>query len=278
MCERSQFSNVVFLVMAVFYVLLISACAGFQLGKGGLGPSADFPFRSVDYYNNHYNVDLLEMNHYMDREIQLVIRANANANKFVSHIAILGESVRNQPEYLHLQRSIKLGPNQYYIGLENYPPIEKQIDNHSCWAACIQYLIYHTYNKKIDQESIIKEIKEREVEIEPGASVVEMMKALGYIATRLTPAGSRHIIEILGRGYPLIIGSHSDPSGKGHAEVVVGAKYSFVNPYIPSLAPQEAIAFSEITVLDPWDGEIHVRTAREYDGKIDFVLSFNVKE
>lgn len=262
----------------LFFVLLITSCSGLQVNKLGVAPGLDLPIRSVNYYKKNYNVDLLSMNHDMEEEIAGVIRANQSVNRLGRGIVIGGKSVQVKPEYQHFRYAKRQGSNSYSIGLEKVLPVEKQIDDYSCWASCVQYLITYGYGKRIDQKSIVEQIKQSNITADPGASVIEIMEALGYFSTRLSSSGSMQVIEILGRGHPLIIGSRENTNESGHAEIIVGAKFSFVNPYSPALPPQEAIAFSELTVLDPWDGKLHVKPATEYDDKINFILSFNVKE
>lgn len=241
-------------------------------------PYADRPIHSVDYYNAKYKVNLASMNHNINEEIQREYDAVALVNKIVK-VRVGSQQITAKPRLNYINKSKKIGKNEYIIECTNFPPIQAQEKTELCWASCVQYLAYVGYNVKLSQQAIAAETNKNNGRgINSPGTIMDMMTSLGLSGLWLTSNGSFQIVDTLSENLPLMIGKKPEREGEsGHAVVVVGAKYSFVNSTFPSLPPARGIAFSEFAVLDPSDGKLHMVPAAELEDKIDFVLSFYVE-
>lgn len=233
----------------------------------------DVPIRSNDYYKKNYNVDLLTKEHDMNHEIQIDEEMWQRLNSSVN-INIQGQRVSPKNNQNRFYRSKKLGINEYYIGVDKLYKMEKQIGGFDCWAACLKYIILYKTGMNVSQKKIIEEFKSKNEQNVNGATVIDIMSMLGYSNLRLTENGSMHLIESLGENQPVIVGI-KEKDMSNHAVVVTGARYSFVNSTIPSLAPSGEYSFIEFEIMDPKKGNPEKIKAIDLENNINFVLSFN---
>lgn len=236
-------------------------------------PNLDDPIHSVAYYKNNYNVDLLSKNHEMQEEISHSHKVTDFVNKHF-YFTLDGKPVKSPYNDAHYRNSKKIGSNEYQVSATQLKPMEKQLRKDYCWAASINYFLSREYGRSLSQQTIVDAIKKGlSTDDDKSASVMEMLSVLGLGGLRYTPNGSQHLIEALGRNHIAIIGLKDSTSAIGHAVVVVGAKYSFVNNLIPYAKPQYHVAYSELTILDPFEGKMLVKRAEEIESNIEFVLT-----
>lgn len=249
-------------LLALLVIPTLYGCAtGFNVGVSFTDivpipvPQLDTSLRSVAYYKNEYSVDLLRMNHNMSEEIRASREATDQANKLI-RFKVNGQDVKSPYNDKHLYSSKKIGPNDYLVTTSKIMPIDRQIGDDYCWAASIKYFLSREFNVTVSQRRIVDAIKKDQPSGEQAASVMEIMKSLGFARLKLTPGGSQQLIGSLGRDHVAIMGIKNKNRSVGHVVIVVAARYSFVNYYHPALPPTGNIAISEIAYLDPADGKL----------------------
>jgi len=268
-----------------------------KTGDIGSPLSYDDTIRSVDYYKAHHNVDLLAIDHNMDEEIKAKEEVISRANKVKEKIAHM-VTINGQPlplllntDVQYLRKSQKVGRNDYILECDHILPIAIQNGTLLCWASCVQYLMLSAYKQAPSQDAIVAEIKKRQDANLP-ATIGEIIKALGYTNLRYTSRGAMSLLKTLGHNQPVMMGLKnmgSTPSD-GHAIIVVGARYSFVdfthikkNVSIAGFLQikfearsSNDVAFNEFYVLDPRKSEvIGILKANEIENRIAFVMAFD---
>ena len=272
--------------IVVVCIIAMSGCATDITGAintilGVPVPQVDIPFRSVEYYKNKYNINLLEMDHNMQEEIEISKQATDLVNKFAP--TINGQRVVGKYNIQHFINSKKIGRNDYIVECASPKSIERQVGPEFCWASCVQYLVLNLYGTPLDQNKIVNEIKKKSNSANMAADFKDILFALGFGHIRASIDGSHQIIETIGRGQPVMMGlidsaKINEPKAMRHAVTIVSARYSFINDKHPSLTPHVGIAFSELTILDPYDGAMSIKRATEIENRVSFVLCFDVVE
>jgi len=234
------------------------------------------PIRSVEYYKNKYSINVYEKYHSMKDEKISKKRAKKVSYKINKSISYGGkidkdlDSRINSTKYLSKSNRIK--NNDYILILDKIHYIEKQIDDDSCWAACVKYLLYFEKNKNISQKDIINYLKKNK-QSTLDANVFEILRGLAIKDVWMGASDAKHIMVSLGEGHPVMMGIINN-RGLGHAVIVVGVRFSFIDPLFPYFNAQSGFAFEAFEILDPADGDLHIVKASEYEDHIGFIMSF----
>lgn len=257
---------------ALVLLILLSGCV--TTGMTTVGPipvpKLEQRITSVEYYRKTYNVDLLSKQHDMRKEISNAFQA---AYDLGSKIKVNGRAITVTPQTNFMYKSQSIGTNDYTISCTQIAKPEKQKDEEYCWAACVQCLIGSRDGRYIDQETIVARYKSKTDDAGKAGSVADMLRSMGFVNTTLTEAGAMHLVQTLGNNQPVMLGITNQQTGVGHAVLVVGARYSFVNPLLPFLPPSGGVAFSELTIIDPADAEMKTLDMAEYSDRVGFLLS-----
>jgi len=223
-----------------------------------------------------YGNDLPDRKH--DIKNQLLLHRNYNQLKKKLGYKVRKESHINvflyNPE-LYFSKMSRVGEynNLYEIQLKEDGHFKKQINDYSCWASCAQYLMWKKDKTELTQKEILEKVGNDVNGYGSSGDVFDFFQALGGFDVWYSSTDAFQLLSVLAEGQPLMLGLSSKGQEGGHAVIVIGAKFSFVNPIDPSAVPAFGIAFSEFTILDPWDGEL---VTRRFGGDItiDFLLSF----
>lgn len=233
-------------------------------------PTLEQRITSVEYYRKTFGVDLLSMEHNMRKEISNTFKA---AYDPLIKIKQNGKVITATPQTNFMYKSQRIGTNDYTISCTEIATPEKQKGEEYCWAACVQCLIGSRDGRYIDQETIVARYKSKTDDAGKAGSVADMLRSMGFMNTTLTEAGALHLVRTLGNNQPVMLGITNQQTGVGHAVLVVGARYSFVNFLVPYLEPAVGVAFSELTIIDPADAEVKTLDMAEYADRVGFLLS-----
>lgn len=235
----------------------------------------DRVFKSVDYFNKK-GIDLIVKKHDMQDSINAEIRAVTKANEIRNKMLVGSGTLK--PNLTHLRNSKKIGPNYYRLEVSNISPIEKQVGDDYCWAACLQYFLLKEFQVIATQEHIIGVTNKLKKTNGRPATAFELLKGLGYAGFKLTEKGATHIIETLGRDHIIMLGIKNPSNEVGHAVILVAATFAFVNDLLPNSDPTGlGIAFDNLVILDPAiGGGGQAINAQDIENDLFFVLSRDV--
>lgn len=252
--------------------IFLSGCVSTGMTTVGPIPVPDLDQRitSVEYYRKTFNVDLLSKQHDMGEEISNAVKA---ASYLSGKIKIKDRAIPPAPQINFMYKSQRIGTNDYTISCTQIAKPEKQKGEEYCWAACVQCLIGSRDGRYIEQETIVARYKSKTDDAGKAGSVADMLRSMGFMNTKLSEAGALHLVRTLGNNQPVMLGITNQQTGVGHAVLVVGARYSFVNPLLPFLKPAVGVAFSELTIIDPADAEVKTLDMAEYADRVGFLLS-----
>jgi hypothetical protein len=213
----------------------------------------------------------------MADERQSEIDAAQMCTKLTSRITINGKSTPCKPRTNIFDKAKKIGNNDYVVGCSTVPTPEIQKNANFCWVASAQFIIGTAFKVHVDQEILFTKIKKDKANSpkDQAGTIMDAMTAMGFGGISFFPNGSRVILESLANNRPVMIGIAGDDAEQGHAVVIVAARFSFPLAAKPFCLSCSQFSFTELTVYDPWTGEITQWNPTDVKNKLDFILAYN---